>query len=221
MDIRKDYYATLGVLPSIDDAALKAACRALVKKYHPDVAESQKTDGRAAEIIEAYRVLGDADRRNAYDSARKEIEYAAPERVNLRPARMRRQPRFMRSLVTAYIVGYGIRSLVSVCVLGLIVLGPVGARLVDALKPLSGLTVGGDFNSFHSPSHTVNGERYVIRHVKHDASDGGARDDETLIVSSEMHGSMKVIHVEKKPGNASADDQPGFIERLYRKLFGQ
>jgi DnaJ-class molecular chaperone len=61
MEPKKDYYAILGVLPSIDDAALTAVSRALLKKYHPGVAKGQNTDRRAADIIEAYWVLGDAD----------------------------------------------------------------------------------------------------------------------------------------------------------------
>jgi curved DNA-binding protein CbpA len=74
MKPKNDYYATLGVLPSIDDVALTAVCRALLKKYHPDVAKGQNTDRRAADIIEAYRVLGDADQRKAYDSARRDVK---------------------------------------------------------------------------------------------------------------------------------------------------
>ena len=42
MDTEKDYYAVLGVLPSIDDIALTAVYRALLKKYHPDVSNGSK-----------------------------------------------------------------------------------------------------------------------------------------------------------------------------------
>jgi curved DNA-binding protein CbpA len=50
MGTDKDYYAILGVLPSIDDVALPAVYRALLKKYHPDVFGGSKAE---AEIIEA------------------------------------------------------------------------------------------------------------------------------------------------------------------------
>ncbi len=62
----------LGVVPSIDDVALAAVYRALLKKYHPDVFSGSKAEaeGRTKEIIEAYEVLGNADKRRAYDDAR-------------------------------------------------------------------------------------------------------------------------------------------------------
>ena len=40
----KDYYAVLGVLPSIEQTALTAVYRALLKKYHPDVYRGIKED---------------------------------------------------------------------------------------------------------------------------------------------------------------------------------
>ena len=48
MDTEKDYFAILGVLPSIDDVALAAVYRALLKKYHPDVFKGSKADARKA-----------------------------------------------------------------------------------------------------------------------------------------------------------------------------
>jgi len=73
MDIEKDYYAILGVLPSIDDVALTAVYRALLKKHHPDVYRGSQSEAekRTREIIEAYEVLGNSANRRAYDAARK------------------------------------------------------------------------------------------------------------------------------------------------------
>jgi DnaJ-domain-containing protein 1 len=70
MGTDKDYYAILGVLPSIDDVALAAVYRALLKKYHPDVFGGSKVEAerRTREIIEAYGVLGNALKRRAYDT---------------------------------------------------------------------------------------------------------------------------------------------------------
>lgn len=69
----KDYYAVLGVLPSIDDVALSAVYRALLKKYQPDVFIGSKAEAekRTVEINEAYDVLGKAESRRAYDNSRK------------------------------------------------------------------------------------------------------------------------------------------------------
>ena len=68
----KDYYAILGVLPSIDQAALQAVYRALLKKYHPDVFAGDKLEAEriTKELTEAYSVLGDAARRQEYDKNR-------------------------------------------------------------------------------------------------------------------------------------------------------
>src|SRR6516164_3209361 len=74
MDAEKDYYSILGVVPSIDDVALTAVYRALLKKYHPDVFKGPKAEAerRTKEINEAYEVLGNVDSRRAYDNARKD-----------------------------------------------------------------------------------------------------------------------------------------------------
>jgi curved DNA-binding protein CbpA len=73
MGTDKDYYAILGVLPSIDDVALAAVYRALLKKYHPDVFRGSKAEAerRTREIVEAYVVLGNSANRRAYDNARR------------------------------------------------------------------------------------------------------------------------------------------------------
>ena len=73
MHTEKDYYAILGVLPSIDDVALAAVYRALLKKYHPDVFSGSKEEAerRTREIVEAYEVLGNPTNRRANDSARR------------------------------------------------------------------------------------------------------------------------------------------------------
>jgi curved DNA-binding protein len=64
----KDLYKTLGVAENADDAAIKKAYRKLAKEYHPDVTgnDKKKTE-RFKEINEAYDVLGDAQKRAAYD----------------------------------------------------------------------------------------------------------------------------------------------------------
>jgi curved DNA-binding protein CbpA len=72
MDASKDYYAVLGVLPSIEPAAIRAVYLALLKKYHPDVYRGTKEEAvrRTKEFNEAYNVLGDDKTREEYDRRR-------------------------------------------------------------------------------------------------------------------------------------------------------
>ncbi|MGH8162190.1 MAG: molecular chaperone DnaJ [Gammaproteobacteria bacterium] len=64
----RDYYETLGVSRDASEADIKTAYRRMAMKYHPDRNPSDKTAGeRFKEINEAYEVLGDADKRRAYD----------------------------------------------------------------------------------------------------------------------------------------------------------
>ncbi|MCA1798712.1 MAG: molecular chaperone DnaJ [Xanthomonadaceae bacterium] len=65
---KRDYYEVLGVKKDADAEALKKAYRRLAMKHHPD----RNPDDKAAvehfkEAKEAYEVLGDPERRAAYD----------------------------------------------------------------------------------------------------------------------------------------------------------
>jgi len=64
----KDYYATLGVGKTASDDDIKKAYRKLVRKYHPDVSKEADADTRTKELNEAYGVLGDPEKRAAYDA---------------------------------------------------------------------------------------------------------------------------------------------------------
>ena len=64
----KDYYKTLGVDKTADDAAIKKAYRKLARKYHPDVSKERDAEARMKEINEAREVLSDVEKRAAYDS---------------------------------------------------------------------------------------------------------------------------------------------------------
>jgi curved DNA-binding protein len=63
----KDYYKILGVDKKASAEDIKKAYRKLVRKYHPDVSKHADADQKTKEINEAYGVLGDAEKRAAYD----------------------------------------------------------------------------------------------------------------------------------------------------------
>ncbi len=70
---RRDLYKILQVDPEAEPEVIQAAYRRLARKYHPDVADpsaAAQAAARMAEINEAWAVLGDTQRRTAYDADR-------------------------------------------------------------------------------------------------------------------------------------------------------
>jgi len=63
----QDYYDTLGVSKGAPEAEIKSAFRRLARQYHPDVSKEPDAEDRFKEINEAYAVLSDQDKRDAYD----------------------------------------------------------------------------------------------------------------------------------------------------------
>ncbi len=64
----RDYYDILGVPRGASDEELKRAFRKLAQQWHPDVSREPGADERFKEINEAYQVLSDPQRRQAYDT---------------------------------------------------------------------------------------------------------------------------------------------------------
>jgi len=69
----KDYYQTLGVPDNASQGDIKRAFRKLAFKYHPDTnpGSEKQAEAKFKEINEAYGVLGDKDKRQQYDFAKK------------------------------------------------------------------------------------------------------------------------------------------------------
>lgn len=71
------HYDTLGIVPTASDREIAVAYRALVRRWHPDVA-GESGAVRMPEINRAHDILGDPLRRLAYD-----------ERMGLNPSKWR------------------------------------------------------------------------------------------------------------------------------------
>lgn len=63
----QDYYEILGVSRDASEADIKKAYRRLARKYHPDVSKEPAAEERFKNISMAYEVLGNPEKRRAYD----------------------------------------------------------------------------------------------------------------------------------------------------------
>jgi len=63
----QDYYQILGVPRDADESDIKKAYRKLARRYHPDVNKDGGAEEKFKEVNEAYEVLKDSDKRQAYD----------------------------------------------------------------------------------------------------------------------------------------------------------
>lgn len=63
----KDYYAALGVNKDATQDDIKRAFKKLARKYHPDLNKQPGAEEKFKEIGEAHEVLGDPEKRAAYD----------------------------------------------------------------------------------------------------------------------------------------------------------
>ena len=63
----QDYYQILGVSRDADESDIKKAYRKLARRYHPDVNKEADAEEKFKQVNEAYEVLKDSDKRQAYD----------------------------------------------------------------------------------------------------------------------------------------------------------
>ena len=64
-----DYYKVLGVPQDADEGQIKRAYRKKAKQYHPDLNPGNaEAEAKFKNIVEAYEVLGNAEKRRQYDA---------------------------------------------------------------------------------------------------------------------------------------------------------
>ena len=79
-----DYYATLRVQPDATQQEISRAYRALMRSHHPDVGGGTTPEGELLEIMQAFNVLRDPQRRAAYD---RQLAAAAGQAIPVRKVR--------------------------------------------------------------------------------------------------------------------------------------
>ncbi|HEY3446560.1 MAG TPA: DnaJ domain-containing protein [Myxococcales bacterium] len=82
----RDYYLILGVRREDPAEAIREAYKELALQYHPDRAGERSTP-LFQDIVEAYRVLSDPERRASYDAGLRHAQREArPARVTVTPS---------------------------------------------------------------------------------------------------------------------------------------
>ncbi len=64
---KRDYYEILGLKKGASIEEAKKAYKSLAKKYHPDLNKEEGAEDRFKEILEAYQVLSDPQKKQNYD----------------------------------------------------------------------------------------------------------------------------------------------------------
>lgn len=77
----QDYYKLLGVSRNANTAELKKAYRKLSLKYHPDKNPDPEAASKFAEISNAYDVLSDDEKREAYNRGGEDAVRQAEQRL--------------------------------------------------------------------------------------------------------------------------------------------
>ncbi len=64
---KRDYYDVLGLNKGASADEIKSAYKKLAKKFHPDISKEENAEEKFKEILEAYSVLSDPQKKENYD----------------------------------------------------------------------------------------------------------------------------------------------------------
>ncbi|NLE07879.1 MAG: molecular chaperone DnaJ [Dehalococcoidales bacterium] len=64
---KRDYYEVLGIEKNASDSEIKTAYRKLAMQYHPDRNHESGAEDKFKEVNEAYEILSNREKRDAYD----------------------------------------------------------------------------------------------------------------------------------------------------------
>ena len=197
--MREDYYELLDVPCSADKQQLRAAYRRLAMRYHPDHAgDDPAAEERFKLIAEAWRVLGDDDKRADYDAwlelhqryvsmpelaamPQKHARMSSRQGAERRRERCaRRESRRPRPFLLRRVPKVGVLRYVLVCCFALLLLQPfirmyagLGRRVPPhAVSTESGLPPG---ESPLPPEERVHQLGLYVRRLQHAAAAGDAQ----------------------------------------------
>ena len=125
----RDYYSILGVTPTSEDVVIRAAYRALMRRYHPDADPSGEAAERAQAINAAYAVLSDPQKRARYDGS-----LAAQGLIKAEPSSKRRRSR-SRRFVPGPAAFVGLATLATAAAV-IYIAPPIGVRPPDTVDPV-------------------------------------------------------------------------------------
>jgi molecular chaperone DnaJ len=75
--LERDYYVILGIPQEESQSGIQKAFRRLVKRYHPDIV-GPKWKAQYQDVVEAYQVLSDPDRRESYNRGLEQAQGRPP-----------------------------------------------------------------------------------------------------------------------------------------------
>jgi molecular chaperone DnaJ len=106
----RNHYIVLGIDRGANPTQIKHAYRNAIKRYHPDMADSNYNAHKFIEAREAYEVLSDIDRRRAYDAELNQhdlpIKIVRPGKAVTPPSSLWNEIRAQRSILDAFFEGF-------------------------------------------------------------------------------------------------------------------